>query len=76
MGTVMAMFNSGMSIGLILGPLGGGLVAGILGLDFVFKGGSLVVAAGFVAFVLLIKKARQEGLVRRPGIVQPLAEGA
>ena len=66
MGTVMAMFNSGMSVGLILGPLSGGLVEGIFGLDFVFKGGSLVVAAGFVAFVLLIRKATREELVRRP----------
>jgi MFS family permease len=76
MGTVMAMFNSGMSIGLILGPLGGGVVEGIFGLDFVFKGGSLVVAAGFVAFVLLIRKAMREGLVRHPATVRAVAEGA
>jgi DHA1 family multidrug resistance protein-like MFS transporter len=61
MGTVMALFNSGMSVGLILGPLGGGLFGGIFGLDFVFKGGSLVVAAGFVAFVVLMRKAAREG---------------
>ena len=61
MGTVMALFNSGMSIGLILGPLSGGLFEGIFGLDFVFKGGSLVVVAGFVAFVLLMRKAAREG---------------
>jgi MFS family permease len=76
MGTVMAMFNSGMSIGLILGPLSGGLVEGIFGLDFVFWGGSLVVAAGFVAFVLLIRKATQEGLVRHPRAIAAVAEGA
>jgi len=76
MGTVMAMFNSGMSIGLILGPLGGGLLSGIFGLDFIFKGGSLVVAAGFIAFVLLIRRATQEGLVRHPTSVRPAAEGA
>jgi MFS family permease len=76
MGTVMAMFSSGMSIGLILGPLSGGLVEGIFGLDFVFKGGSLVVAAGFVAFVILTRRATQEGLVRNPGAVRAVAEGA
>jgi DHA1 family multidrug resistance protein-like MFS transporter len=76
MGTVMAMFNSGMSVGLILGPLSGGLVEGIFGLDFVFKGGSLVVAAGCVAFLVLIRKAVQEGLVRHPATVRALAEGA
>lgn len=61
MGTVMALFNSGMSVGLILGPLGGGLFEGIFGLDFVFKGGSLVVVAGLVAFILLVRKAAREG---------------
>lgn len=63
MGTVMALFNSGMSIGLILGPLGGGVSERIFGLDFVFKGGSLVVIAGFVAFVLLMRKARSDGML-------------
>ena len=67
MGTVMALFNSGMSIGLILGPLGGGIFEGIFGLDFVFKGGSLVVAGGLVAFLLLIRKARDEGVLTCPG---------
>ncbi len=61
MGTVMALVNSGMSIGLILGPLGGGVAERIFGLDFVFKGGSLVVIIGFVAFVLLMRKARSDG---------------
>jgi DHA1 family multidrug resistance protein-like MFS transporter len=60
MGTVMAIFNSGMSIGLILGPLGGGVSERIFGLDFVFKGGSLVVIAGLVAFVFLMRKARRD----------------
>jgi DHA1 family multidrug resistance protein-like MFS transporter len=61
MGTVMALFNSGMSIGLILGPLGGGVTERIFGLDFVFKGGSLVVLVGLIAFVLLMRKARRDG---------------
>lgn len=76
MGTVMALFNSGMSIGLILGPLAGGLAQGIFGLDFVFKGGSLVVVAGSVAFVLLVRRAMQEGLVRDPAAVRGVAEAA
>jgi DHA1 family multidrug resistance protein-like MFS transporter len=63
MGTVMSLFNSGMSIGLIVGPLGGGLLADALGLDFVFKGGSLVVAAGFVVFLMLIRRAAVEGVL-------------
>jgi len=63
MGTVMALFNSGMSIGLILGPLAGGVVKRIFGLDFVFKGGSLVVVAGLVVFVLLIRRAKSDGLL-------------
>jgi MFS transporter, DHA1 family, multidrug resistance protein len=63
MGTVMALFNTGMSIGLILGPLAGGLAEGIFGLDFVFKGGSLVVVLGFVVFVFLVRKARGDGLL-------------
>jgi MFS family permease len=61
MGTVLAVFNSGMSIGLILGPLGGGFFEGIFGLDFVFKGGSLVVGAGVVAFLVLMRRARRNG---------------
>jgi len=61
MGTVMAVFNSGMSIGLILGPLGGGFFEGIFGLDFVFKGGSLAIVVGLVAFVILMRRARLDG---------------
>ena len=61
MGTIMAVFNSGMSIGLILGPLGGGFFAGIFGLDFVFKGGSLVIVVGLVAFLILMRRARLNG---------------
>ncbi len=64
MGTVIGLFNSGMSVGLILGSLGGGLFEGIFGLDFVFKGGSLVVAAGFVVFVLLMRRAAVDGTLR------------
>jgi uncharacterized BrkB/YihY/UPF0761 family membrane protein len=36
----------------------------------VFKGGSLVIAAGFVAFALLIRRANREELVRRPAAVR------
>ena len=61
MGTLMALFSSGMSIGLILGPLGGGFFSGIFGLDFVFKGGSLVVALGLIVFVLLMRRASANG---------------
>ncbi len=61
MGTVMAVFNSGMSIGLILAPLGGGLLSGVFGLDFVFKGGSLVMLLGLAAFLVLMRRARLDG---------------
>jgi MFS family permease len=61
MGTVMAVFNSGMSIGLILGPLGGGFFEGIFGLDFVFKGGSLMMVAGLAAYLVLMRRARVSG---------------
>jgi MFS family permease len=61
MGTVMAVFNSGMSMGLILGPMGGGFFAGIFGLDFVFKGGSLVMLLGLCAFLVLMRRARLDG---------------
>jgi len=61
MGTVMALFNSGMSVGLILGPLAGGVAAGIFGLDFVFKGGSLVVVGGLVAYIILMRRASLSG---------------
>jgi len=61
MGTLMALFGSGMSLGLILGPLGGGFFSGIFGLDFVFKGGSLVVALGLIVFVLLMRRASANG---------------
>jgi MFS family permease len=61
MGTMMGLFNGGMSVGLILGPLSGGVLKNIFGLDFVFKGGSLVVAAGFIAFVLLSLRAARRG---------------
>ena len=61
MGTVMAVFNSGMSMGLILGPMGGGFFEGIFGLDFVFKGGSLVMLVGLVAFLILMRRARLDG---------------
>jgi DHA1 family multidrug resistance protein-like MFS transporter len=61
MGTVMSLFNSGMSIGLILGPLGGGFFEGIFGLDFVFMGGSLVMATGLAVFLVLMRNARENG---------------
>jgi MFS family permease len=61
MGTVMAVFNSGMSIGLILGPLGGGFFEGIFGLDFVFKGGSLMMVVGLAAYLILMRRARVSG---------------
>ncbi len=61
MGTVMSVFNSGMSIGLIVAPLVGGLVAARLGLDIVFKGGAMVVLAGLGVFVILINRARTSG---------------
>jgi DHA1 family multidrug resistance protein-like MFS transporter len=61
MGTVMAVFNSGMSIGLIVGPLGGGFFSGIFGLDFVFKGGSLVIVLGLIAYLILMRRAESNG---------------
>ncbi|MBD3347624.1 MAG: MFS transporter [Candidatus Eisenbacteria bacterium] len=76
MGTVMALFSSGMSIGLILGPLSGGVAERIFGLDFVFKGGSLVVVLGFIAFVLLIRKAHSDGLLESCFEASPEKDGA
>jgi len=64
MGTMMAIYNLGMSVGLILGPLAGGAIEGIFGLDFVFKGGSLVVVAGFVAYLLMMRRAKRLGSFR------------
>jgi len=61
MGTSMGLFNTGMSVGLIAGPLAGGFAEGIFGLDFVFQGGSLVVVAGFVVFLLAMRKAERAG---------------
>jgi MFS family permease len=57
MGTSLAFFTSGMSVGLIVAPLAGGVFSDIFGLDFVFHGGSLVIVAGFVAFLLLVRRA-------------------
>jgi MFS transporter, DHA1 family, multidrug resistance protein len=65
MGTVMAVFNSGMSIGLILGPLGGGFFQGIFSLDFVFKGGSLVIVAGLIAYLVLMRRASRDGSLQQ-----------
>jgi MFS family permease len=64
MGTVMAVFNSGMSIGLILGPLGGGFFEGIFGLDFVFKGGSLIMIVGLGAYLVLMRRSYQSGTLQ------------
>jgi len=61
MGTSMGLFNTGMSVGLIVGPLAGGFAEGIFGLDFVFQGGSLVVVAGFIVFLLAMRKAERAG---------------
>ncbi len=63
MGTSLALFTSGMSVGLIVAPLAGGAFSDIFGLDFVFHGGSLVVVAGFVAFVLLVRRAARDSSV-------------
>ncbi len=61
MGTVMSLFNAGMSVGLIIAPLLGGLVAERIGLDAVFTGGGIVVLAGLGGFVILINRARASG---------------
>ncbi len=62
MGTVMAIFNTGMSVGLIVAPIAGGLVADRFGLDFMFFTGSVVViVGGFGGFLLLIRRARMIG---------------
>ena len=60
MGSSLAFFNSGMSVGLIVAPLAGGWFSDIFGLDFVFQGGSLVIVAGLVAFLLLVRRAKRE----------------
>ncbi|MBM3308292.1 MAG: MFS transporter [Candidatus Eisenbacteria bacterium] len=57
MGTSMALFTSGMSVGLIVAPVAGGALSDMFGLDFVFFGGSLVVIAGFAAFAALVRSA-------------------
>jgi MFS family permease len=61
MGTSIALFTSGMSVGLVIAPLAGGAFSDIFGLDFVFYGGSLVVVAGFAAFLFLVRRARGTG---------------
>ncbi len=61
MGTVMSLFNSGMSAGLIVAPLLGGYVVERYGLSVTFKGGALVVLAGLGAFVILMARARVSG---------------
>ena len=63
MGTVMSLFNAGMSVGLIAAPLAGGVVAERFGLDVVFTAGSVVVLAGLGGFVLLMNKARKSGVL-------------
>lgn len=60
MGTSLALFTSGMSVGLIVAPLAGGAASDIFGLDFVFHGGSLVIVAGLVAFLLLVRRAARD----------------
>ncbi len=39
----------------------GGFFKGIFGLDFVFKGGSLVMLVGLAAFLILMRRARMDG---------------
>jgi MFS family permease len=63
MGTSIALFTSGMSVGLVVAPLAGGAFSDIFGLDFVFYGGSLVVVAGFAAFLFLVRRARATGSI-------------
>jgi len=63
MGTSLALFTSGMSVGLVVAPLAGGAFSDIFGLDFVFHGGSLVVVAGFAAFLFLVRRARAARVV-------------
>jgi hypothetical protein len=41
--------------------MGGGFFGGIFGLDFVFKGGSLVMFVGLIAFLVLMRRARLNG---------------
>ena len=55
MGTMMAIFNLSMSLGLSAGPILGGIIADLGGLPPIFYFGGLAGAVGALAFVSVLK---------------------
>jgi len=58
MGSVMAILTMGHSLGMMMGPILGGIVTDVFGLELAFKGGALVILMGTVVAFLLTSKFR------------------
>ena len=56
MGSVMALLTMGHSLGMLLGPILGGIVTDVFKLELAFKGGTLVILMGTVIAFLLTSK--------------------
>jgi len=58
MGSVMALLTMGHSLGMMLGPILGGIVTDVFELPLAFKGGTLVILIGTIVAFLLTSKFR------------------
>jgi MFS family permease len=56
MGTVMGIYDMGMSIGLVFGPVTGGLIADLIGIRGAFYSGGLIGITGTISFIALLQR--------------------
>lgn len=72
MGSLMGLNNMGNSVGFLFGSLAGAAVVGSLGLPAVFVFAALILFAGTVLYVLIMRSARRE--LERAAEIARLAE--
>jgi MFS family permease len=58
MGSVMAILTMGHSLGMMTGPILGGVMTDLFELELAFKGGTVVMLTGLVVALLLTAKSR------------------
>lgn len=58
MGSMMGIYDMGMSIGLVFGPVSGGLIADLMGVRGAFYSGGIIGILGTIFFMALLRERR------------------
>lgn len=67
MGSIMGVFNTAMSLGLVVGSLAGGAIEGSLGIDWVFRYAGALGFVGIVAFIVFMRRGTRESVTDSQG---------